>query len=853
MPLKEVKMLHKCFFSILLTLLVFNVISAQNTAPAEPDSVSMDYAILGEAAELQLDGMLAEAGLNAKSLSFEKDWDLSTKQKSAWHMNALQNPLVGISQMGELRRVCAGTDSSSPAEQLNHFAGIAWGCPDAIDVYAEAYYAYEKMFDAKVHKPKDIFKFWEQVLNGLSGEMDAIRQGIGTARLDSLCAFYLNSFAEEEDRDKYKELLSSMQLPKPDSLSSEALEEMFEDINYEFLQSVSLKYLAASQVLKKGAAKLLYTNRKPMVKNTKHGLMVIGTVVADYYDKYSFKALATSPLCLMLEPAGNDVYEINLQAGRKNTGYLLIDYSGNDVYRNSQAGAMFCSMAGLGVSFDVKGDDSYVTDDYAFSSLLGLNLHVDYAGEDIYKSGLFSQAAAMQGIAMLVDYAGNDTYTASTLAQGMGSVRGVGAVLDYDGADVYQLGGKYFHAPLMPDDYRSMGQGMGFGMRSDFAGGLGLVYDRKGNDKYLGGVYAQGVGYWYATGALIDESGNDVYNAIYYPQGSGIHLACGFLYDGAGNDTYYSRNGPGQGAGHDWGVGALIDNSGNDAYSIHGGNGLGLSNSVGIFVDKGGDDRYERNEAQNYGNGAFARSTGSIGLFLDMGGKDSYPDSTKADNKTWQKGSYGIGKDVDLNREEVQQVEEAQEMDPLVAADAPIAEVFAAAAEWEVGSAVNRVKEARKVLTARSEEALPYIVENKLSTDSGLEYRALEAFLDAVPAFKSRLFYFVEDADSIKAKTAMSLIAGVGDSTLIVPIRKHLAAKRYITSCISLLGSINSDESIQTISQYAFHPSERYRYIAARSLRQIGSKKALAALMTMNKDESFLVQALIRNLPEAKP
>lgn len=843
-------MLHKSFFTILLTLFVCSLIYAQTTMASELDSLSADYSVLGETATMQLDAMLKEAGLSSKSLSFEKDWDLSAKQKSAWHMNALQNPLAGINQVGDIRSICAGMDSSSPAVQLNHFAGIAWGTPDAIDVYAEAFYAYEKLFEAKVRKPKDIFKFWEQVLNGLSGEMNAIRTGIGTSRLDSLTAFYLNAFAEEEDRAKYDELLAAMQLPKPDSLSTEALEEIFQDINYEFLQNASLKYLAASQVLKNGAAKLLYTNRKPIVKNTKHGMMVIGTVMADYYYQYDY---ADKPVCLMLEPAGNDIYELNLQAGRKNLAYLLVDYSGNDVYRNTKATAMFCSLAGLGVSFDIKGDDTYLTDDYAFSSLLGFNLHVDYAGEDIYKSGLFSQAAAMQGIAMLVDYSGNDTYTATTMAQGMGSVRGVGAVLDYAGADVYQLGGKYFHAPLMPDDYRSMGQGMGFGMRSDFAGGLGLVYDQKGNDKYLGGVYAQGVGYWYATGVLIDESGNDVYNAIYYPQGSGIHLSCGFLYDGGGNDTYYSRHGPGQGAGHDWGVGALIDNGGNDAYSIQGGNGVGLSNSVGIFVDKSGDDRYERNEAQNYGNGAFARSTGSIGLFLDMGGKDSYPDSTKADGKTWQKGSCGIGRDIDQTSEQVQEKVEAIEMDPLVAADAPIAEVFAAAAEWEVGSAVNRVKEARKVLAARSEEALPYIVEHKLSTDSGLEYRALEAFLDEVPAFKSRLFDFVEDADSTKAKMAMSLIAGVGDSTLIVPIRKHLAAKRYITSCISLLGSINSEESIQTISQYAFHPSERYRYIAARSLRQIGSKQALAALKTMNKDESFLVQALIRNLPEEKP
>ncbi|PKN71959.1 MAG: hypothetical protein CVU50_09220 [Candidatus Cloacimonetes bacterium HGW-Cloacimonetes-3] len=841
------------YLSVLFMLFICIGLAAQLPPAAEQDSIGTDYSPLSDIAVSQLHEMLAEAHLNPEALSFEKDWDLSTRQKSAWHLNALQKPLSGIAQVGDLRRVCALKNDAAIAEMANHFASIAWGSPDAIEVYAEAYFAYLSLFDAKVKKPKDLFKFWETVLQSLSGEMAALRSELGNARMDSLTAFYYNAFAESEDADKYKLLLNQKGLPNPDNLNTDALEGIFADINYEFLYLSALKYYAASQVMKQGAAKFLYTNRKPLVKRSKHGVMIIGTVVADTYDVCEIKALANSPLCLLIDPAGNDIYEMNLNTGKDNYSYLLIDYSGDDTYRNTQPGGMFSSIAGHGISYDIKGDDTYLTDDFAFSSLLGLNLHVDYAGSDIYRSGLFSQGAAMQGISMLVDYAGNDTYTATTMAQGMGSVRGVGALLDYSGADVYQLGGKYTHAPLMPDDYRSMGQGMGFGMRPDFAGGLGLLYDKTGNDKYLGGVYAQGVGYWYATGVLIDEAGNDVYNAVYYPQGSGIHLACGFLYDGSGNDTYYSRNGPGQGAGHDWGVGALIDNSGNDAYSIHGGNGLGLSNSVGIFVDKQGDDRYERNEAQNYGNGALARSTGSIGLFLDMGGKDSYPDSTKADNKTWQKGSYGIGRDIDLNAALTVAAEEATGEDPLVAADAPIAEVFAAASEWEVGSAVKRVKEARKVLAARSEEALPYILDNKLNSKSGLDYRALEAFLKDVPAFKADLFGLVEDADSLKAKTAMSLIAGVGDSTLIVPIRKHLAAKRYTTACISLLGSIKSTESIRVLSSYANHPSERYRYIAARSLLQIGSEEAISALKTMNQDESFLVQALIRNIPEKKP
>lgn len=844
--------MFRLVIAVFMLFICLGLVAEANPLPLT-EVAPQDFSPLSEADLAQLQEMLAEADLQIQSLNFEKDWDLSTRQKSSWHLNSLQNPLTGIMQVGELRRICAEQNDTVIAEMLNHFAYIAWDKPDAIEVYAQAYFAYLDAFEAKVQKPKDLFTFWDNVLNGLEGDINATYAQLSPSRLDSLTAFCYGAFVESEDKDKYEQFFKKNALPKTDNLEADALDKLLNAVDTDVLYETALRYYAATQVMRKGAAKLMYTNKKAMVKSTTHGVMIIGTVVDDLYDKYEFKELANSPLCLLIEPAGNDTYEMALNTGRKHATYLLIDYSGNDVYRSKEPAEMFFSICGHGISYDIKGDDTYLNDDFAFSSLLGTNIHIDYAGTDFYHSGLFSQGAALQGISLLVDYAGNDVYTATTMAQGMGSVRGVGALLDYAGSDTYQLGGKYFHAPLMPNDYRSMGQGMGFGMRSDFAGGLGLLYDKTGNDKYLGGVYAQGVGYWYATGVLIDEAGNDVYNAIYYPQGSGIHLAGGFLYDGGGDDAYYSRNGPGQGAGHDWGLGVLIDSSGNDAYSIQGGNGLGLSNSVGIFVDKMGDDRYERNETQNYGSGAFSRSTGSIGLFLDEGGKDSYPDSTRTNNNTWKKGSYGIGRDVELNAPAPAPSPEVAGDDPLVAEDAPIAEVFAAASEWEVGSAIQRVREARKVLISRREESQSYILQNKLNSKSGLEYRALQAFLKDNDNFKLALYDHVYDADSLKAKMSLSLISETGDSLLIIPIRKYLAENKYITACLSLLGSINSEESISILSQYAFHSSERYRYIVARSLRQIATPAAYSALDSMKEDDSFLVQALIRNLPEVKP
>ena len=133
---------------------------------------------------------------------------------------------------------------------------------------------------------------------------------------------------------------------------------------------------------------------------------------------------------------------------------------------------------------------------------MGISLHQDKRGDDIYHSGFFSQGAAMFGISALIDHSGNDSYQASVAAQGLGSTLGAGALIDLEGADTYSLGGKYYHEPLMPLDFITLGQGMGLGMRPHLAGGLGLLYDGAGNDRYLGG-FLPGFRYWYATGALM--------------------------------------------------------------------------------------------------------------------------------------------------------------------------------------------------------------------------------------------------------------------------------------------------------------------------------------------------------------
>ena len=846
--------------AFLLVYLWCGFISAENTllsasANAQADMLTPnDYTLLSANDYLELEKMLQEQQLSPSDLNFEKDWDLSTLGKSQDVLHALQMPYYGLTLMQEIR---AAANKATTDEDFAFLAALlftmATDNESVASVYGNAKEEYREEYKRTVKKPKDIFRFYKGALNGI---VLSLAKGYGDYA-DNLRGEYLSSLLaaliEEEDKAACTAYLNKWKITLPEETDSLEITEQMVKSQEEDVLKAGLQFLALGDVLKEEAGNLKYNNKKPLIQECKLGTMVIGTPDDDVYSDKMLK----SPLILLLEPAGNETYTITLAANYTNFTYLLLDFNGDDSYLNADFGGMFFALSGLGISCDLAGNDTYRTGDFSFAAMAGMQIHRDFAGKDIYESGFFSQGAAICGLSILQDMQGNDLYSATCMAQGFGSIRSAGALLDYSGADNYTLGGKYFHAPLMPNDYLTLGQGMGFGLRPDFAGGIGLLFDRNGNDRYLGGVYAQGVGYWYALGMLIDEAGNDVYNAVYYPQGSGIHLAAGFLYDAEGEDAYYSRHGPGQGAGHDWGLGFFIDSKGNDAYSIEGGNGLGLSNSVGIFIDKSGNDRYERHNPQNYGFAAYSRATGGIGLFLDKEGKDSYPDTLLAEGKIWKRGTYGIGRDLDsgelmpsLTSTSATNKPEEVQMLPPPAPDDKIEDIFSAAAEWEVGNAIERVQKAREIMLARAEEASEYILKNKLNTKSGLEYRALEVMVQKNENFKRLLFNYTDDADSLKAKNALSLIAAVGDSTLIQPLREHLHNGKYITTCLSLLGSIKSGESVNLLSEYAFHPSERYRYLTARSLKQIDTPAAHNCLKSMAEDSSFLVKTLVRKWRE---
>ena len=241
----------------------------------------------------------------------------------------------------------------------------------------------------------------------------------------------------------------------------------------------------------------------------------------------------------------------------------------------------------------------------------------------------------------------NDRYYAWTNSQAFARTLGIAICSNERGNEVYYAGGVYLDAPLFSDRYQSFSQGFAIGERDiDYAGGIAMLVDYSGNNRYLGDVYDQGVGYWYSAGFLYDGGGNDTYEMTQYGQGSGIHLAVGGLIDVSGNDSYTLHTGLGTGGSHDFAASILQDRGGNDQYfgntSCYGG---ALTNSVAILIDRSGDDTYAGRRDGGINFGRPERGFNSIGLFLDMGGNDDYLGDMD-NGEMWCQTSVGVGWDV---------------------------------------------------------------------------------------------------------------------------------------------------------------------------------------------------------------
>ncbi len=361
---------------------------------------------------------------------------------------------------------------------------------------------------------------------------------------------------------------------------------------------------------------------------------------------------------LLVDGGGDDRYEF-VAAPERPAITLLLDLGGNDSYAALDAAAGPASgLLGYGLLWDAGGGDDHHAGralDQA-AALFGAALLVDEGGNDEYRADSHAQGFALGGLALMLERGGSDRYRALSQAQASAGPAGVALLLEAGGNDGYRLDDLPLVAPSsqLPQINASLGQGAGYGLRGDrvdgrsLAGGLAVLLDAAGDDRYRAGVFAQGAGFWQGGGLLLDLAGADRYQAAWYGQAAAAHRAVGVLLDrGDGDDDYLASHSTSQAAAHDGSVAVLLDEGGDDRYHL-GRLGLGSvsDGGVALFAELGGADRYRLEDAgcsafgaaESALAGSSAELTSGLGLFLDLGGKDDYPAACGrvADDSRWR-------------------------------------------------------------------------------------------------------------------------------------------------------------------------------------------------------------------------
>jgi hypothetical protein len=366
---------------------------------------------------------------------------------------------------------------------------------------------------------------------------------------------------------------------------------------------------------------------------------------------------------LVIDFGGHDEYTLPKQP-EKRPVRLVIDLDGDDLYLSETPFAWGAALLGLSLHVDAGGDDDYRAPDWSLGCALGGHAALwDLGGRDRYYGGLGAQGVGIFGTGLLLDDGGDDEYAAGLFCQGFGSTAGLGALVDRTGDDSYLAGRDEEDTLRRPGTFVTFAQGSAFGHRfghvethdgkqrwkltGQIPGGVGVLVDVTGNDRYEADVFGQGSAYWYSLGVLVDGAGNDRYRATWYGQGVGTHAAVGCVVDRKGDDWYFSRR-TSQGCGHDFSAGILHDAAGNDTYR-----GLALCqgagnawSGVGILIDESGADDY-RCSRRCWGFGSQEKQAAPFGFFLDLQGVDRYegPVADAKDGARWRQDARGYGID----------------------------------------------------------------------------------------------------------------------------------------------------------------------------------------------------------------
>ncbi len=204
---------------------------------------------------------------------------------------------------------------------------------------------------------------------------------------------------------------------------------------------------------------------------------------------------------------------------------ILIDHQGSDRYALYQYGQGYGFTKGVGLLLDTSGDDRYIglEDKYPNGGPFGPNRHVHFAqgagfgrrGEEIDGHNWAG------GVGMLVDGAGNDHYEGDVFSQGTAYWYSLGFLVDKSG-----------------DDYHRTGV-YSLGSAPHFA--VGIYQDDAGSDRYKVRIsQSLGKGRDWSIGWFEDSAGNDYYQGHHGNLGSADANGIGVFWDKKGNDTYIS-------------------------------------------------------------------------------------------------------------------------------------------------------------------------------------------------------------------------------------------------------------------------------------------------------------------------
>lgn len=422
---------------------------------------------------------------------------------------------------------------------------------------------------------------------------------------DALLSAYL------EELGKARQMLGAATQPFDEAGLAHALQEgmpaelvppLVPKVDASALQRASLLFLQATARFTRALRAPGMRLPPPGERDSPLGRIVIGSVARDRY---------RSGAALVIDPGGDDVYErAPVPAGGVS---VAIDLAGDDTYEGSDV-----AVRGLAALVDVQGNDRYhLAGPGLGAAVAGASVLVDFLGDDVYEARFFAQGAAVLGLGALIDAAGNDRYTVEAFGQGYAFTRGVGVLWDHAGNDAYVAGG-------IADAWKRGGgiafaQGAAAGLRVPLGGGIGILRDDSGDDRYEAQMFAQGMGYYYGLGLLWDRGGRDLYHAVRYAQGNGVHQAVGVLRDESGADRYELSLGAGQGMGLDIAVGLLLDGEGDDAYSAGWlSQAAATGNGIGLLVDREGANRFaiSTNNVQGWGHAEWARGLPSVAALV---------------------------------------------------------------------------------------------------------------------------------------------------------------------------------------------------------------------------------------------